>query len=239
METPLYKKPTNKDNVYLAKKDGEELADILTSKINEWVSTTKAMGYTDKMKQCWSAYHGMFFQSFAGSHQISFGGEQGELANLPINHIRNIAQHMKTMTIASRPALEARAANTDHKSLIQAQLATGLLDYYMREKRLERYISTAVEHAIVLGAGYIKMEWDTSVGKIIEEDEETGTAIREGDIKFTNLSPLEIITDISKGDQDHDWIITIDKKNRYDLIAKFPEFEDKILGLESIDRFQM
>jgi hypothetical protein len=239
METPLYKKPTNKDNVYFAKKDGEDLADILTSKINEWVSTTKAMGYTDKMKQAWAAYHGMFFQSFAGSHQISFGGEQGEIANLPINHIRNIAQHMKTMTIASRPALEARAANTDHKSLIQAQLATGLLDYYMREKRLERYISTAVEHAIVLGAGYIKMEWDTSVGRIVEEDEETGTAIREGDIKFTNLSPFEIITDISKGDQDHDWIITIDKKNRYDLIAKFPEFEDKILGLESIDRFQM
>lgn len=238
MENNIYGKSKPKDNIYFAKKEGTELAEILEGKITEWQATSRAMGYMDKMKQCWSAYHGMFFQSFAGSHQISFGGEQGELANLPVNHIRNIAQHMKTMTIASRPALEARAANTDPKSLIQAQLGTGLLDYYMREKRLERFISTAVEYAIVLGAGYIKMEWDTSVGKIIEEDEETGTVIREGDIKFSNLSPFEVVTDISKDGQDHDWMITIAFKNRYDLAAKFPQYEDKILALDGKDKYQ-
>lgn len=238
MDFNIYPKTKAKDNQYFAKKEGNELAEILVGKIGEWNSTSRAMGYTDKMKQCWAAYHGMFFQSFAGSHQVSFGGEQGELANLPVNHIRNIAQHMKTMTIASRPALEARAANTDHKSLIQAQLATGLLDYYMREKRLERFISTAVEYAIVLGAGYIKMEWDTSVGKIIDEDEETGSVLREGDIKFSNLSPFEVITDISKDGQDHDWIITIAYKNRFDLVAKFPEHEQEILGLDGKDKYQ-
>jgi hypothetical protein len=238
MDTFNFGKPKKQDNVYFAKKEGTDLANVLVGKIGEWQSTSRAMGYTDKIKQCWASYHGMFFQSFAGSHQISFGGEQGELANLPVNHIRNIAQHMKTMTIASRPALDARAANTDPKSLIQAQLATGLLDYYMREKRLERFVSTAVEYAIVLGAGYVKMEWDTSVGKIIEEDEETGTVIREGDIKFTNLSPFEVIFDISKDSQEHDWIITIAFKNRYDLTAKFPEYEDEILGLDGKDKYQ-
>ena len=231
-------KKQKQDNIYFAKKEGSDLAEVLVGKIGDWQSTSRAMGYTDKIKQCWASYHGMFFQSFAGSHQISFGGEQGELANLPVNHIRNIAQHMKTMTIASRPALEARAANTDPKSLIQAQLATGLLDYYMREKRLERFISNAVEYAIVLGAGYIKMEWDTSVGKIVEEDEETGTVIREGDIKFSNLSPFEVIFDISKDSSEHDWIITIAFKNRYDLTAKFPEYEDEILGLDGKDKYQ-
>lgn len=237
MDSNLFPKK-RQSNQYFAKKEGKDLGEVLISKITEWSSTSKALGYNDKLKQCWAAYHGMFFQSFAGSHQISFGGEQGEMTNLPVNHIRNIAQHMKTMTIASRPALEARAANTDPKSLIQAQLATGLLDYYMREKRLERFISTAVEYAIVLGAGYVKMEWDTSVGRIIEEDEDTGTVIREGDIKFTNLSPFEVIFDISKDGHDHDWIITIAFKNRYDLIAKFPEYEEEILALDGKDKYQ-
>ena len=39
---------------------------------------------------------------------------------------------------------------------MQAKLANQLLDYYMREKRLEKYLQRAVEYAVVLGTGYIK-----------------------------------------------------------------------------------
>jgi hypothetical protein len=226
---------------FAAKSDSKEVAVTIMDKVETFTQTLRGLGIHQKLRDCWAAYHGAYYNTFGGAHQISFGGEQGELSHLPVNHIRNIAQHMKTMTLASRPSFDARAANTDPKSLIQAQLASGLLDYYMREKRLERYVSTAVEYAIVLGAGYVKLAWDQGQGAIIERDmDENGrdVIIREGDATFCNLSPFEVIYDLSKQDQNHDWLITVEFKNRYDIIAKFPEYEDEILGLAGKDEWQ-
>ncbi|MFZ4411501.1 MAG: hypothetical protein ACOYOV_00360 [Bacteroidales bacterium] len=225
----------SKNEKYFAAKEGSEAAAILMDKITSWSSALRANGFFQKLRDTWNSYHGAFFANAVNSHQITFGGEQGELTNLAVNHIRNLGQHMLVMTTSSRPSLEARAANTDYKSLVQTQLANGLLDYYMREKRMERYIKNAVETAIVLGAGYIKMEWDATEGKVIETDEETGLMIHEGDVKFSNLSPFDIVFDQSKEDSDHDWIISRVFRNRYDLAAKYPEFEDKILGLPTKD----
>ena len=226
---------------FAAKEDPKEVAVTIMDKVETFTQTLRGLGIHQKFRDCWAAYHGAYYNTFGGGHQITFGGEQGELSHLPINHIRNIAQHMKTMTLASRPSFDARAANTDPKSLIQAQLASGLLDYYMREKRLERYISTAVEYAIVLGAGYVKTTWDQGYGKIVERDtDEEGrdVIIREGDVTFSNLSPFEVIYDLSKQDQNHDWLITVEFKNRYDIIAKFPEYESEILGVGGKDEWQ-
>lgn len=222
----------NSDNIYFAAKEAKDTAAILEGKVESWTNSLTANGFLDKLKNVWTAYHGAYYTDVNKGHQVAFSGEQGEIANLAVNHLRNLGQHMLVMTTSTRPSLEARAANTDYKSVTQTQLANGLLDYYMREKRMEKYIHRAVEYAIVLGSGYVKMEWDATAGKVIDEDEETGMKINEGDIKFSNLSPFDIVFDMSKEDStDHDWLVARTFKNRFDLVAKFPEHEDKILAL--------
>lgn len=216
---------------YFAAKEGKETASVLLEKATDWTNTLTTNGYLEKLKTCWAAYHGAYFTDMASGHTITFGGEQGELAQLPVNHIRNLAQHMYVMTTSSRPSMEARSANGDYKTNAQVTLANGLLDYYMREKRLERYINKAVEFSVVLGAGYVKVEWDATSGKAIEEDAETGEKIYEGDLKFTNISPFDVVFDVNREDNNHDWILVRTYKNKFDLAAKYPEFEDKILSL--------
>ena len=223
---PMDKSTNNK---YFASREDKDAAKILLEKATDWTNILTSNGYLEKLKSCLAAYHGAYFND---SHTISFAGEQGELAQLPVNHIRNLAQHMFVMTTASRPQMEARAANADYKSSAQVTLANGLLDYYMREKRLERYINSAVEQSIVLGSGYVKVEWDATAGKVIEEDEELGEKIYEGDIRFTNLSPFDVVFDVNREDSDHDWILVRTYKNKFDLAAKYPEYEDKILALD-------
>jgi hypothetical protein len=219
--------------VYFAAREGKESASVLLEKATDWRNTLTTNGYLEKLKTCWAAYHGAYFTDMASGHTITFAGEQGELAQLPVNHIRNLAQHMFVMTTSSRPSMEARAANTDYKSSAQVTLANGLLDYYMREKRLERYINRAVEFSIVIGAGYVKLEWDATTGKVVEEDEESGEKLYEGDIKFTNLSPFDVVFDVNKEDSNHDWLLVRTYKNKFDLAAKYPELEDKILSLDT------
>lgn len=220
---------------YFAAREGKETASVLLEKATDWNHTLTTNGYLEKLKTCWAAYHGAYYTDMSSGHTITFAGEQGELAQLPVNHIRNLAQHMYVMTTSSRPSMEARAANTDYKSTAQVTLANGLLDYYMREKRLERYINKAVETSVVLGAGYVKIEWDSTTGKVIEEDEELGEKIFEGDIKFVNISPFDVVFDVNREDNNHDWLLVRTYKNKFDLAAKYPEFEDKILELDTKD----
>lgn len=161
---------------YFANKSGEETAGIVLEKANQWFHNLDINGYLDKLKNAWSAYHGAYYTDAGTGHRVTYSGEQGELVNLPVNHYRNICRHMLTMVTANRPSLDARATNTDYESLVQTKLANGLLDYYMREKRLEDYLIRAIEHAIVFGSGYVKMEWNATSGEIhdyIEPEFET------------------------------------------------------------------
>lgn len=222
------------DNKYFATKEPEKTAATLLHKANAWYNQVYTNGYLIKVRDSWMAYHGAHFSSAMGGHKITFGGEQGELVQIAINHYRNIASHILTMVTANRPAFQARATNADYKSLVQAKLANNLLDYYMREKRLEKYLRRAVEYAIVLGSGFIKMEWNSTTGEIYDINEELGTEIREGDVEFTSLSPYDVVFDTTKETTDnHDWVICRSFKNKFDLAAKYPELGDRIRGLET------
>lgn len=224
---------------YFAAKEAKDTARIVLSKAEKWFHTLDVNGYLDKLKEAWAAYHGAYYSDVSSGHSITFSGEQGELANLPVNHYRNICRNILTMVTASRPTLEARATNTDYKSLVQTKLANGLLDYYMREKRLEDYLHKAIEYAIVFGSGFVKMEWNATSGEIYDYNEETDTPIYEGDVVFSNLSPFDVVFDSTKEESNnHDWVLCRSFKNRFDLAAKFPEKEDDILRMETKDQKQ-
>lgn len=219
------------DNLYFAAKPADEAVDVLMAKSNNWFKNLDVSGYMDKLRNSWTSYHGAFYQDSGESHQISFGGEQGELTQIGVNHYRNIAQHILNMITSTRPAMQARAINTDQKSAAQTVLANGLLDYYMRDHRLEEFIKIATEYAIVLGSGYIKIEWNSTKGEVYDFNEDLGIEIREGDLEFNNLSPFDVLFDTTREDRKHDWVITRHFKNRFDVAAKYPELKDKILAL--------
>lgn len=219
---------------YFATKPAPELAGNLLDRSRTFFNILHNNEYLTKIANNWRFYYGMFNNDYGyTSHKINYTGEQGELTILPVNEFRNIAQHIYVMITASRPAMQARAINTDYKSLSQAYLANGILEYYMREKRLEDSIKMAAEMAIVLGAGFIKMEWDASAGEAYDFDEETGKYNYEGDVEFNVLSPFDVVFDGTKESFKQDWIITRMWKNKYDLMAKYPELADRIDAIPS------
>src|SRR6266853_976904 len=158
---------------YFAAMESKQCVAELQGKVNNWGKNTIANTYIEKIRKSWAFYHGSFYRK-GTDHSISFTGEQRELVQFPVNDYRNIALHLLNMTTASRPSMQARAANTDEKSLAQTIIANGLLDYYMREKNLEDYLRKAAEYAIVFGEGYVRLGWNATSGEVFEEDEETG-----------------------------------------------------------------
>lgn len=225
-------------NVYFAAQEANKTVAVLEARANEWFLAMDASGYLDKLRTAYAAYHGAFFQDTGDSHSIVFGGEQGELTQIGVNHYRNIAQHIINMITATRPSMQARSINTDYKSTVQTKLANGLLDYYMRDHRLEEFLKTAVEYGVALGSGYVKMEWNASLGEVYEVDDETGEEIRQGDIDFVNLSPFDVFFDSNREDRKHDWVVCRSYKNRFDIAAKYPELADRIVKLPTKAQLQ-
>lgn len=218
-----------KSGPYFASRDPKETADILLNKDSQFYRSIYSTGYLDKIHKLYAAYHGLTYYDVSNGHEVTFEGESGELTNISVNHLRNIGNHMLNLVTASRPVLEARAINTDYKSRVQTKLANGLLDYYMREKRLEARLRDAVEYAIVLGSGYIRMEWNATAGEQIDFDDEFQTPIYEGDVEFSLVSPLDLTFDNTKEAWDQmDWVLIRSYKNKYDLMAKYPEYADEI-----------
>jgi hypothetical protein len=218
---------------YFAAKEGKETANIVLQKANTWFNGLNSNGYLDQLRTMYAAYYGAYYTDTGNANSITFGGEQGELVQLAVNHLNNLALHMLNMITSVRPTMQARSVNTDYKSMTQTKLANGVLDYYMREKRLETYIKKACEMAIVLGSGYVKLEWNSTSGEVHDFDEDLQTDIYEGDIEVSNLSPFDVIFDVSREDQKHDWILTRSFKNKYDVAAKFPEYAREIQQLET------
>lgn len=153
------------------------------------------------------------------------------LKAININHFANLIRHIHVMVTSQRPAWEVRAINTDSESQADTQLASGLLDYYMKEKRLEKLLSKATEQSLFLREGWISMGWDVSGGQVHGINPETGKPIYEGDVEFRNHTILDVIRDVSRKNMNHEWFILVDKKNKWDLAAKYPELADKIRGL--------
>lgn len=225
---------TSSMDKYFANEEPNKLASMCLSKAGSFYNVLTMNYYLDNLVRMWLYYHGQYNATIAGdSHRVSFQGEEGELVGLPVNHFRNIAQHMLNMITATRPTMEARAVNTDYKSLSQSYLANGILDYYMREKKLEDCIRRATEMAIVLGTGFIRMEWNATAGELYDFDPETGEKNYEGELEFSNLSPFDVVFDGTKETWDHEWIIVRGFKNKFNLMAKYPELANRISGMQS------
>lgn len=225
------KNPNNLET-YFAARDSEQAAAAALEKARTYYSQIKSNSYVTKLANMYKFYYGNFNKGTSENHTISFTGEEGELVSIPVNMFRNLARHIINIITANRPVLEAKAINTDYKSLSQTYLANGILDYYMREKNLESIIYDAVEMATVMGASYIDMEWNSTAGESHDFDPETGEHSYEGELEFTLYDPLSVVVDGTKENfYSQEWVLVRTFQNRYNLAAKYPELREKIMSL--------
>lgn len=243
--------PGNKE--YWAAKPDDEFASDLKDAIIQYYRQMDATGRTEVWRRSVRTYYGLDAEgSWRNSSAITYGGEQGELVMLRVNHYRNLIQHMLTMTTASRPSFSARAMNDDQRSLVQARVAEGLIDYYLDEYNVEDDSVRAVEYALVFGEGWLSLTWDTQKGDqygveqvhVIGDDglelyDEMGQPVmRErivytGDIHTYVSGPMDVVRDIARRDNDHDWLAQRMMVNRYDLMERYPEHADDIENMEA------
>lgn len=217
--------PQNKSDRYWASVPTEDLGKELERKHDFYYQFI----FRTNVLSLWKSLMDKYYQGAWRNAGMRMSGTQGEYRIATVNDFRNIIQHVKVMATSQRLAYEARATNTDSKSIKQTLLAKQLLDYYIREKHIDEHLDKAVEYGLWAMEGWLRCVWNPTIGDPYVTNPD-GTPVKTGDIEISTHHGIDIIRDSSRMDSDGDWYIVRQWKNRFDMAARFPEMRDKILA---------
>jgi hypothetical protein len=217
----------NNTETYWVTAEPTELVASLEKRIDAYYRWVMASG----RRQLWAAAFTQYNAALWNGPDINRSGAESEYSLLSVNQTRNILKHLMNLTISQRPAFEPKATNTDSKSQKQTVIAASLLTYYSREKHMERKIRAALEFASLYGEGFVAATWAPDSGEIVGTNPETNIAVREGDMFYEAFEPMDVVRDVSLTTAaNSSWWITKCFRNRWDLVARFPEHRDAILA---------
>lgn len=213
---------------YWASVPVDEIASEMLERVEDFYNFLTVSGRMNLYCRSWLYY----YRPRTNGARMNTGGEQNELTTISVNHYRNLLVHLETMTTSQKPAFEARATNTDVKSMAQTILANGLLEYYMREKHLDRVFKTAVKTALQLAEAFVSIGWNATGGNVYGTTA-TGAPIYEGDLVYKNYGPQDVVRDFTlTSPQQEVYYILREWRNKYELAAKYPDLADDILSCD-------
>lgn len=212
---------------YWATLKSDELVPELEKKIDQYYLWLSGTG----RRSLWAAAFNQYNASLFNGANINTAGAENEYHLMSVNQTRNVIKHLMNLTISQRPSFEPRASNTDAKSQKQTVIARSLLQYYLREKGMESRIRTALEFATLYGEGFVSAVWNPDDGEVIGVNPDSETEVYEGDMLYEAFEPMDVVRDVTLGDaESSSWWITRKWRNRWDLIARFPEHRETLMS---------
>ena len=204
-----------------------ECADEILDRCSDYWTFCKTSNWFENWRKLYYAYNPNRY--VAG--QTVMAGESNEYRTIKVNHFRNLLEHIQTLSITDRPAWEPQSTNSDSTSQKQTIIAKGVLDYMMREKRVERHLRDATRNALLFCEGFVSEWWEPTAGNVIAQDNETGQTRHDGDLRYSSHEPVDVIRDPNlKHFSQRSWVVIRTYENKYDLAKKYPEYEDEIVG---------
>lgn len=221
---------------YWATLKDDEFLDAINGKILEYYDYLQRTGIYRIWKRSFIAYYGGDLNQEANifdSSMLNKGGKLGEITKAKINSYRNLVKHSVNLATANKAALTCVASNTDYRSQAQTVLGSSLLDYYMKVQNISRNLRSATEMSCLTGEGWVHAPWEPKRGNVYEI--KSGKPVYEGDLDVSHHTGLDVIRDVRLRTQDHPWRCLRMWKNKWDYVAKYPEFRDDILSEVSYD----
>lgn len=228
--------PPDERERYWAATDREQLAAEMHERIEEYYRFIEESGRLDLWTRATRVLYGLDADGgYKKSSAVTFGGEQGELAMLRINHFRSLVKGVHTLYTGQRPAWKVRAANETPEAAEQALVFNAITEQDMSEGRLEQCLKRVAWYAGHLGEGWLYQTWDPNVGDPVDVDPMTGRMARAGDVRTKAMRPIDVVRDIEAPFDEEtggpEWVIVRHRINRWKLAATYPDYHDEIMGL--------
>lgn len=118
-------------------------------------------------ERLYRAYRYAFGLDPSGIHatsQVLRGGEDGELAEVRVNHSRALVNTLLNLIVAPKIVWQPKAVNVDYDSVRECNLASAILEFFWTEKQVSKYAIAALESALFFKEGFVLLEWDPDAG---------------------------------------------------------------------------
>lgn len=220
------------DTEYWAAADTETVGKALAERVESYYSWCRSSPHIKKIQSAKRHLYGGDNDAGANTSEIKKSGRKGEIANLRMGHLGNLADQRVNLALQQEPAWQPVATNADAQSVSQASTALGVLDYYYREQRVERFIRQAADDIMWSAEGFVLGGWDPKKGQVVANDPDTGEQLKEGDLTFKSPDTLDVARDVAaKSYSSLTWRIVRVPENKWDLAARYPEKAEEILSV--------
>lgn len=216
---------------YWLAKEPDRLAEELESRhkdLTRWY--TKPM--IDTIIRNYRIYYSCVIEPNQWDTSLQFAGDQGELVKMQIPEARSLVRQLVSIITKKKLSFTCLAEDDDTDVIKAIRLGNQLAAHIIQEHDLDILSERAFERTLVQGQSFMKATWRTDKGKPYVADE-FGVKY-DGDVDITIHGIIDILYDTSiEKWRDVPWVEVRTLKNRWDLIAQFPDMKDDILKIES------
>lgn len=240
------------DAIYWANEEPERIAAAVRWKWNEYQRRIVDEGRVELWKTADLCLHGRNPDGgYSNAHRVTFGGDEGEVAQYHMGHYRDLVRRMHTIATSDRPAVEVTARTNDPEATAEVGISRQLLEYDLDEEGLEAALKKAHMRALVYAEGYVVQTWDFNAGDVVgtqtvapevvdpdapglpegaEQAAQVGTEVPvyAGAVKTIVRSPIDVARDLDADTTaDAQWYIVRTREHRWDMAAGYPESSER------------
>jgi hypothetical protein len=209
---------------YWASVPGDQIGSQIMERVTEYKQFLKESGKLEELRKSYDTFYG----------PTAIEDVDQSLKAIHVNHYANLIRHVLVDVTSQRPAWEPRAVNTDMETQADTQLASGLLDYYMREKHIEPILNGSIEQCLFQHESWVTVDWNVSGGEVYGVNPDNNMPIYEGDVDVKMHHMLHVARDVHNKSQKLPYTVITEFENKWDLVAQFPDMADKIKSLKPI-----
>lgn len=213
---------------YFANLETKQCAYEIWSRIEEYFNEMRRTGRLALYRNSYTNYYmGWLYRA-----SMYRSGEQGELTRSFWNHERNLIRHLKVQTCQNKIAYKAQVKNSNSRSANLIEFANGLAERYATDSLydLDSKGRQSVEDTLVFGDSGIVGLWNKFAGEPIAQDPETGQLLRDGDMEYFNVTPMDRIINCSVQSRGAiQWQVIRRWVNKYDLAAMYPKLAPTVV----------
>lgn len=215
---------------YWLKQDGADVVKKLSGYHGTW-----EIWSSNPISTAWVrntiAYYSTVLEPNAWDSSLVFEGEQGELVKMLIPQARSLMRQFIATATKQKLAFNCSALRLGNDVAQATRIGNALANQIVKEEQLDRKGELFAEQAGVMGMAFMGAFWRTDKGRPFEANVD-GSLVYDGDLDIVNFSVFDVFFDYTIEDWSRlDWVEVRIPKNKWDLVAQYPELADKIMAL--------
>jgi hypothetical protein len=204
---------------YFATEDTETAAKFLMRFISDKTTTMNNSGTA--LFHMWDKNISMYYQN-ALSDSLSYGGSQGEVAQLSVPQARSFVRQTISLVCKQKLKFKSITRSKDYQAYAVSKIVDAKSSELTRNQNLDSQLERFTETCYLYGSSFWHVSWNSEGGKLLN-----GTPT--GDVNISYLTPRDVFYDWTiKNWKDLNYCVVREKVSRYDLMAKHPELKDEI-----------